>query len=81
MLIFVGSFKNRLKIIWQVGECGLAIGLSEEENGDSGKLDQEFDDADYDGEHAHSFFPVVVAVPHCSPIDDPNHISDERECH
>lgn len=79
--VTIRASKYRFDICWEVSEGWLAFGIFQEQNYYSHELYNEFYDAYDQSKWAYSDFRILVTIPGDTPVDNPDHVGEEGECH
>lgn len=80
-LVVGGSTNDGLYVSRQIWNSCLTVGLVGKQYDDGDDLNDEFQNADDEHEHADSQLAVVISVPSDAPVYYPNRVCDERESH
>ena len=81
VIVFLGSCENGFDIVWQLCYCSFALLIFDEEQNDSYDFDDHNNDTENDSEVAEGKLSVGIWIPGDCPIEDPNHIDQNRESH
>lgn len=76
-----GSFEDVFDVASDLGDCFFAVLYLQEGEDDYNDFYDEDENAHEDGKVAETRFPVVVAAPGGSPVDDPDEIHQKRHGH